>query len=577
MAPAETIVYLTWTAIFLCIAALWAARRQAAAWLLILLAAMVLALGPTLRVAGESWITEQEWPLPYAFLNTLPGLNAMRTPGRFMLVGQVALAVLAAIGLDQLRNLAGPFASRALVAVAAALILFETCMAPFASKPVLPPPPFYTQIAQDKELYGVLDLPIRPAREINYNAWHIYFSAFFQVDQITHGKGIATGYVARFYAMHPLFAHFISENFTTISPLQQDVTVDGIPSSRYENLRYYLAENNYRYVVLHKPSDAHPVYKPGAWGERAAQRLVNDVFGGEPPLVDDAASTVYAVGPVPDVTALKPSIALLEPANHQGYSPDARFVDSPGQFLVHSPQALVTYLDVTLHSMESGRDYALLTVTSGDGNIVTRGPIAPKEATRIPVALAPGSQVITMTVTPTDDDIDAGEPLRFTIDQVDMATTPDPAQAVTVQGSTPEELQATFGDGWYGSETDGSGSSTWRWGSSPSVLWVYSRAPQTVTLGGVPVALHDSTRPDGKGPAGTLLARVNDRPLTEWPVEVGRPFSMSLDLEEGWNAVTLALAAGNFRPIDLDPGTGDSRLLSFALQDVTLAPIVPPQ
>jgi hypothetical protein len=52
---------------------------------------------------------------------------------------------------------------------------------------------------------------------------------------------------------------------------------------------------------------------------------------------------------------------------------------------------------------------------------------------------------------------------------------------------------------------------------------------------------------------------------------------MSLDLEEGWNAVTLALAAGNFRPIDLDPGTGDSRLLSFALQDVTLAPIVPPQ
>ena len=250
----ETAVYLTWTAIALAVVAFWKARRQAAAWLLILGVSMLLALGPTLRVMGDSWLTQLQIPLPYAGLNTLPGFNLMRTPGRFMLLGAVGLAAAAAIGLDQVRRMVKPRYATAFVALAAVLLVLETWVDRYPNQPLLPVPPFYQKLAQDKEMYGVLDLPIRPEQDVNFSNWHVYFSSFYQVDQITHGKGIASGYVSRLYPIHPVFGQFITENFNEISPLQEDVTVDGQPSSRYANLRYDLAEDNYRYVVLHKPS-----------------------------------------------------------------------------------------------------------------------------------------------------------------------------------------------------------------------------------------------------------------------------------------------------------------------------------
>ncbi len=224
---------------------------------------MVLALGPTLRVAGDSWLTQRELPLPYAALNALPGFSAMRTPGRFMLLGYTAFAIAAAIGMDVVLRRTRPRMAWSIYGVMVVFLLLEGWPAPYPSQPLLPTPLFYQEIAADPADYGVLDLPIRPLQEIGFPSWHLYFSSFYQVDQITHGKGIAGGYVSRHYATHPVFGQFMSENFRTISPLQEDLTVDGEPSSRYANLRYDLAENNYRYVVLHKPSADHPIYKPG--------------------------------------------------------------------------------------------------------------------------------------------------------------------------------------------------------------------------------------------------------------------------------------------------------------------------
>jgi hypothetical protein len=493
----------------------------------------------------------------------------MRTPGRFMLLGQVALAITAAMGLDELRRRMRPALGRILVVSAVALILLETWVGPYPAQPLLAPLPFYQQIAQDQERYGVLDLPIRPEREIEYPTWHIYFSSFYQVDQITHGKGIATGYVSRFYPVHPLFAHFISDNFQTVSPIQKDMAVDGVPSSRYDNLRYYLAKNNYRYVVVHKPSEQHPVYKPGAWGERVAQRLIADVFGDQSPLVDDEFSTVYAVGQAPDASTLKPSIALLEPAAYQGYG-EFRRVESPAQLLVHSPRAVLTHLDITLQEIDGGLEYAALTLESGNGNVVTTAPIAPQESLRIPLALVPGSQVITITVAPADG---LGEKRGFTIKGIDMATAADEEISIPVTGRAPDEMQAAYGGGWYGQEGTEDSADTWRWAASPATVWIYADEPQSVTLSGVPIALHDATSPDGKGTTGSLALTLNGKPMEEaMPVIVGERFAAPLALPAGWSQLALNLAAGNFRPIDIEPSTGDSRVLSFALQNLRLEP-----
>lgn len=575
----ETAVYLSWGGLILCIVAVVKNRRQSLMWVLLLLVAMVLALGPTLRAAGDSWLTQREFPLPYAALNALPGFSAMRTPGRFMLLGYTAFAIAAALGMDVVLRRIRPLAAWSIYGALVVFMLLEVWPVPYSSQPLLPTAPFYEKIAADPDEYGVLDLPIRPLQEIGFPSWHLYFSSFYQVDQITHGKGIAAGYVSRHYATHPVFGQFMSENFRTISPLQEDLTVDGEPSSRYANLRYDLAKNNYRYVVLHKPSPDHPIYKPGAWGEKAAERLVQDVFGKQPPLVDDAMTRVYEVGSLPAVSSLQPSIAMLEPAALQDW-PGVRKAQSPTGFLVHSPVPIVTTLSVTAAKIdddtERAYDYGILMVQSGDGRVQSVHPISSKEAVRIPIALSPGSQVITTTVVASEGDIAPGKPLTITIDQIDLSTTPDTELAVTVDDDLPGDVQAAYGDGWYGPEGGEDGTAPWRWASSPAAVWIYSAVPQTVTLRATPIALHDPASADGKGPAGQLAVSRNGQKVGEWPATAGQPLAFPVALAAGWNDVTLDLAAGNFKPLDVQPETGDGRSLSFALQGLAVGAAVGP-
>ncbi len=575
----ETAVYLSWGGLILCVVALVKNRRQSLMWVLLLLVAMVLALGPTLRAAGDSWLTQREVPLPYAALNALPGFSAMRTPGRFMLLGYTAFAIAAGLGMDVVMRRTRPLLAWSIYGALIVFTLLEVWPAPYPSQALLPTPPFYQKIAADPEQYGVLDLPIRPLQEIGFPSWHLYFSSFYQVDQITHGKGIAAGYVSRHYATHPVFGQFMSENFRTISPLQEDLTVDGVPSSRYANLRYDLAENNYRYVVLHKPSAAHPIYKPGSWGEKAAERLVQDVFGDKPPIVDDPMTRVYEVGPAPAVSRLQPSIAMLEPAALQDW-PGVRKAQSPTGFLVHSPVPIVTTLSVTAAKIdddtERAYDYGILTVQSGDGRVQSVQPISSKEAMRIPIALSPGSQVITTTVVASEGDIAPGKPLTITIDQIDLSTAPYTELAVAVEDGLPGDVQAAYGGGWYGPEGGEDGTAPWRWASSPAAVWVYSAIPQTVTLRATPIALHDAASADGKGPAGQIAVSLNGQQAGEWVAAAGQPLAIPLALAAGWNDVTLNLAAGNFRPIDVQPETGDGRSLSFALQGLTVGPAAGP-
>lgn len=575
VAAVESSAYLSWLGLLLCAVALWRAPRRAGIWLVMLLVAMLFALGPTLKVLGENRLPGFEPFLPYSLASNLPGFGYMRTPGRFMFLGYTAFAACAAIGLDQLRPLLNRRAWAGVAAVSIVFVLVEAWPAPFPRTVLPPTPEFYRQVAADPARYGVFDLPIRPDNTGDPAAWYVYYSTFYQIDQITHGKGIATGYPSRFYATHPLFAQFISQNFNTVSPWQNDVTVDGQPSSRYANLRYDLAQNNYRYVVVHKPQPGDPLYHPGMWGEQATAELIRDVFGDEPPLVDDALVTVYAVGDALPAVTLQPSIALREPGELQDWT-DYRWPLSPATFVVHSPVAQLTALEVTPQAIQTADhstyyEYATLTVESGNGAVTVAAPVAPGQTTSMPVALLPGSQVITLTVAPTADSRPVDQPLTFAIKQVNLTTGGLAEAAVRMAGDAAGGVQAAYGPGWYGAEgpgaAGGEAAQTWRWAASPAALWLYSPAPRTVTLEATPVALHVAGSPDGKGDQGVLHITPGNRAV---PVQVGQRLQQAIALQAGWNTVTLALEAGNFRPIDLDPATGDSRPLSFALQNLTV-------
>ncbi len=583
--PIETAVFLTYTGMFLALLAGWKGGSLARRWLLFTACYMLFALGPNLVIAGQEYFTEYKLPilLPYALLTALPSFDYMRTPARFMLIGFVGMSMSVAYGLAWLQRHIPARLVALLPLVVTGLILLENWPQPFPQQSLRPVPAFYQQIANDPEQYGVFDLPVRPTQKIEFGSWFIYNSSNYQLYQMTHGKGIASGYVSRFYDVHPLFAQFISENFTSDSPLQQDVLINGQPANRFANARYELVRNHFRYLVLHKPRPEYDNFHPGDWGEQAARFYVKEILGAQPPLLDDELTTVYAITDTLDIAELTPNIALLDRVRWlPEWQPEHRWVQTPASFVVMLPKPQLAYLGITaaqLYHPEMDTHYAQakLTLTSGEGRVQATGDLLVDEPLVLPVALVAGTQHITMTLQTTITGLIFQRvlDLNFANQSINLVTQGDESPLGTVNNllvNPPVQdnasLQAWFGPGWYPAEGDGQ--STWRWATTPSELWVYSTSEQAARIEATPVALHLPEGANGKGEQGSLTITVNQQPGPLIPVQVGQPFVVELTLHQGWNSMAFALASGNFRPVDVEPASGDTRLLSFALSKINV-------
>jgi hypothetical protein len=295
--PHETAVFLSWTVLALSLIGFLQGGRSVRQWVFFSLIIALIALGPDLKINGKHYLEVGKTliPLPYAWIQNLPGLKFMRTPGRFMLAGEIGFQIAAGFGIAWLRRSVPGRVARWVVPLALGLILIEGFPRPWVQTHLRPVPDFYQQMAQDPQVFGVFDLPLRPVQAISYYSSYVIYSSYYQLYQMTHGKGIATGYIDRMYARHPVFGQYIS-NEVNSAPLMPGFQVNGQPVNRYTNLRYELARNGYRYVVVHKPQPGYRDYEPDDWGWQAAHILISEVFDDQKPLVDDSLVTVYAVG-----------------------------------------------------------------------------------------------------------------------------------------------------------------------------------------------------------------------------------------------------------------------------------------
>ena len=91
--PLEKMVFPGWSLWVLGLLGLVRAWPQTRLWLNVLLVSLVLSLGPVLHVAGQGLPV----PLPYLLFYQLPGVEVSRTPVRFALLVQIALAVRAGL------------------------------------------------------------------------------------------------------------------------------------------------------------------------------------------------------------------------------------------------------------------------------------------------------------------------------------------------------------------------------------------------------------------------------------------------------------------------------------------------
>jgi hypothetical protein len=565
----ETTVSLTWTGITLALLALTRADRRARRWLVFTLMIMLLSLGPTLKVLGRTHYTEYGLPilLPYAVLTALPVLSFMRTPGRFMMMGFVGWSVVVTHGLAWLTQRL-PKRRNLITMLAIALVLIETWPSAWPSEELQPVPAFYQRIAQDQELYGVFDLPIKP--QPNY--WYAYFASDYQMFQMTHRKGIASGYLSRVYDQHPIFPHLFST-----AGVPADVLTNGQPLDRHANFQYELARRNYRYVVWHKPREGSPESVLSSSDQEETRAFVEEVFGQQPPLEDDELVTVYAVAPTTD--AATPTLTMELGENWHEREAAWRWAASPATLKVTSPRQQAALLHITPASMHSpvsstGADTSgVLTVQSHSGFAATVAIVMDQPAS-LPVELVPGVQTITVTLAagnfrPLDYGKADPRSLSFSMCRIDLRTADHIALPTDIlldgqaQEGSGEGMAAVYGAGWYNLEP-GVG----RWAKSPADLWVYSSEARPIELRVALRTLYAPGSPNAQSEEGAIQVVHDGESMGGLVLRAGQPGGTQLTLHRGWNRVLLWLEAGSFRLSDLEPDSADARELSFAVTGI---------
>ncbi|MHB8625942.1 MAG: hypothetical protein ACYDBJ_12050 [Aggregatilineales bacterium] len=195
----EGTAYVGVIALVLCIIAIVARTSGLRPWLTVALGSALFSLGPFLKWGDQpvvyslgnykSYVT-----LPWAFFQTLPVLNASRTPGRFNLATGLALAVIAACGAQVLLTLL--MRSKRFSARALRLILTSTLLVGigveyqlFFPAPTTPAtiPPYFYELAKRPDVRAVFDIPWdNPLAAKDALYW-----------QTAHQKPLIAGYVLR--------------------------------------------------------------------------------------------------------------------------------------------------------------------------------------------------------------------------------------------------------------------------------------------------------------------------------------------------------------------------------------------
>jgi hypothetical protein len=294
----EPIAGLSLIAVALSLVAAYRRWRQMMPWVLAGMTFLVLAFGPSLRVASRgleipAWLmllgggppgngldspfqaalsvglaqqtltqpgmllsAKISPTLPFVWLRrSCPPIRPMRSPARFAVVTLLCVAVLAACGLRQVCDAAqhrwGHRGKQAIIMLGMALVVFEYLSVPFpmASTAVSD---FYHQLATEPEPCVVVDVPIEDARQYNYY-------------QTVHGKPLFFGFHSRvppkalkFRDGNPLLSGLMSSGGYVVQrslAAEEEFRTKPLTELRQQyapSLRE-LAKVGGKYIILHKP------------------------------------------------------------------------------------------------------------------------------------------------------------------------------------------------------------------------------------------------------------------------------------------------------------------------------------
>ena len=285
----ENLTFLGYSVIFLSALAVIRYRRNHTwFWLLICGIFVLMSLGPELKIFNES--TGIELP-DKVFYDNIPGWDQLRSPARFIVMANLALAVLASYAVYGLiKNKFSSFKQQImLTSIIGFVILFEFSMIPYLSY-TEPIPDIYEEIKNDESKFAVLPVPIGGTGE-----YALMSDPAMLYHQLHHEKPIYGGYEARatFETLSGTQTYFLNMFHILGSKddiIKQDLTTHGLSLFDHFDIKY---------VTLDKDS---PIWKFLTWQNDPLQvflpetkQLMSEILSGDNPIYEDDRIVVYKI------------------------------------------------------------------------------------------------------------------------------------------------------------------------------------------------------------------------------------------------------------------------------------------
>ena len=250
----ESTAYLGWVALFWSGVGIATQRRKSLLWCLIALVAAALSLGPVLRIGGQLVMpgpsgSQAPLELPFVWLRELPLMHIGRTPARFSVTTQMAVAAIAAFGVQRLWT--SRLAKRTrimLMGISCALLLVEYLI--WWPLPAFPTPvsPFYTRL---RETYRPMETAV-----LNWPMFYPRYgyvlptANYGMIYQTVHEQAISGGHITRWPAREKGIAMGLNHLMDTA----RGTDILSYPSR--PNVAAILDRLGFGYVVVHKPITA---------------------------------------------------------------------------------------------------------------------------------------------------------------------------------------------------------------------------------------------------------------------------------------------------------------------------------
>ena len=372
----ENLVFVGYAVIFLSTLAIIRYRQKHVwFWLLICGIFVLMSLGPELKIFNES--TGIILP-DKLFYDTVPEWDETRAPARFIVMANLALAVLASYAVYGLiKNKFSSFKQQlVLTTIIGFVILFEFSMIPFPSfsEPI---PSVYEEIKNDESKFAVLAAPIGGTGDMR-----LMSNPEILYHQIYHEKPIYGGFESRIPLdildeTRTYFFNMFHKYGSKNDIIKQDLAIHGLSLFDHFDIKYLT------------------VHKTAALGTAKVidiNKLMSEILNENVPIYQDDKMVVYKI---PKPNSLKPFLLLgsgwhaFDPENH------VRATMKNSEILIVNPtnSELYVTLNVVLSSAENKKT---MVVSINNEKLNTFDiPTAPTDIQIEDLILKPGINIVT--------------------------------------------------------------------------------------------------------------------------------------------------------------------------------------